>query len=235
MINFKDEKLCIISPHPDDDVLGCGGLIKRIKDAGGTVHVLFMTIGDTREYSKKGNSNGNERLEEINKVAKFLKYDSHKILFSGNEFHLKLDTIPQLDLVSKIEESLNSLKPTIVAFPQPHDYNQDHRVTSQAVITATRPAPEDNKPFQRMVLGYESVPVADWGSGSATNPDFYVELSDADLAAKLKALSMYRSQVRKGYHSRSLRSMRNLAYYRGMQCGKKAAEAYECYRNFIAS
>ena len=226
----KEEKLLIVSPHPDDEVLGCGGLVKRLKDAGGEVHVLFITVGDTGEYSEKGISNGDERISEIEEVAKFLKYDSYQILFPGNTFHLRLDSIPQLELVSKIEKSLNTLQPTVVAFPQPHDYNQDHRATSQALITATRPAPESSKPFQRIVLGYESVPVADWAHSMSPNTNFYVELSETDLDAKIKALEIYRSQIRKGFHPRSPHSMRNLAHYRGMQCGRKTAEAYMCYR-----
>lgn len=233
MLNLKDETLCIVSPHPDDEILGCGGLAKRVKDAGGKVHVLFMTLGDTVEYSKSGSSKGSERMREIEEAAAFMKYDSFDILFPGNQYHLRLDTVAELDVVGKIEKALNTLKPTIVAFPQPHDYNQDHRATARAVITATRPAPDDGKPFQRTVLGYESVPVADWGSGHPMSPNFYVDLSKEDLAFKLEALALYRSQIRTGAHARSLRSMENLAYYRGMQCGAMAAEAFECYRNFI--
>src|SRR3990167_4538917 len=124
--NLKDETLLIVSPHPDDEVLGCGGLIKKIKDQDGKVFVLFITVGDTQEYSKKGVSNGHERISEIEKVAKFLKYDDYQILFEGNTFHLRLDSIPQIELVSKIEESLNRIRPTIVAMPQSQDYNQDH-------------------------------------------------------------------------------------------------------------
>lgn len=233
MANLKDQKLLIVSPHPDDEVLGCGGLIKRIKDAGGKVYVLFITVGDTQEYSKQGVSNGHERISEIEKVAKYLKYDNYQILFPGNTFHLRLDSIPQIELVSKIEESLNRIKPTIVAMPQPVDYNQDHRTTAQALISATRPSPSDFKPFQKIVLAYESVPVANWGHTKVDNPNFFVELTEGELKTKLKALSMYKSQVRKGAHPRSLRSMKNLAHYRGMQCGINTAEAYISYRNVI--
>lgn len=233
MGNFKNQKLLIVSPHPDDEVLGCGGLIRRIKDQGGKVHILFLTVGDTQEYSKKGISNGHERISEIEKVAKFLKYDDYQVLFEGNTFHLRLDSIPQIELVSKIEESLNRIRPTIIALPQPKDYNQDHRATAQAVISATRPAPGDFKPFQRIVLAYESVAVANWAHEKSENPNFFVQLSKDELAFKLKALGMYKSQVRKGAHSRSLRSLENLARYRGMQCGVDAAEAYICYRNLI--
>ena len=40
------ERLLIFSPHPDDETLGCGGLIQQVKAAGGKVRVVFLTNGD---------------------------------------------------------------------------------------------------------------------------------------------------------------------------------------------
>lgn len=39
-------RLLVVSPHPDDETLGAGGLIQRVLHAGGTVKVVFMTSGD---------------------------------------------------------------------------------------------------------------------------------------------------------------------------------------------
>ena len=88
MINLRDQTLLIIAPHPDDEILGCGGLIKRIKEEGGKVYVLFMTVGTTVDYSSKGKSSYQERIKEIEKVAKFMQYDDYAIAFPGNNHHL---------------------------------------------------------------------------------------------------------------------------------------------------
>src|SRR3990167_4258794 len=53
-MDFKKQKLLVIAPHPDDEVIGCGGLIAKIKDAGGQVYVLFLTVGDTRDMELLG-------------------------------------------------------------------------------------------------------------------------------------------------------------------------------------
>jgi len=39
-------RLLVIAPHPDDEVLGAGGLMQRVKSTGGTVRVVYLTDGD---------------------------------------------------------------------------------------------------------------------------------------------------------------------------------------------
>lgn len=237
MVDLKKQKLLIVAPHPDDEVLGCGGFIKKIKDAGGKVYVLFLTVGETQEYSHNGATTSDQRIAEIEKVAKFMQYDDYKIAFVGNTYHLQLDQMPQKQIITEIENgttiSLNKIKPTTIACPQPDDYNQDHRAAAQAVFTATRPVPDDIKPFQNMVIGFESVATADWTTTTVPNHNFFVELSDTELDAKLAAINLYKSQVRTGAHPRSIQSLKNLAHFRGLQCGKSAAEAYNCYRQLV--
>jgi LmbE family N-acetylglucosaminyl deacetylase len=39
-------RLLVFAPHPDDEVLGAGGLIRRVAAAGGRVHIVYLTSGD---------------------------------------------------------------------------------------------------------------------------------------------------------------------------------------------
>ncbi|HEX2953814.1 MAG TPA: PIG-L family deacetylase [Bacillota bacterium] len=41
-----NERLLVVAPHPDDEVLGCGGLLQRVKALGGTAGVVYLTAGD---------------------------------------------------------------------------------------------------------------------------------------------------------------------------------------------
>ncbi len=112
MMGLQDETLLIIAPHPDDEVLGCGGLIKKIKKQGGKVYVLFLTVGDTEDYRKEGLSTSSERMREIERVAKFMKYDDYRVAFPGNKYHLQLDNVPQIEIMKELENgslSLNKL------------------------------------------------------------------------------------------------------------------------------
>lgn len=234
MLELTNKTLLIVSPHPDDEVLGCAGLIQKVKENGGKVYVLFLTVGVTMDYSEAGISTGQERLNEIERVARYLKYDGFRIAFFGDDYHLKLDQISQKDLIYEIESgkdiSLNAINPDIIATPAHSDYNQDHKVCTEAVFAATRPAPIEMKPLPPVVIGYESVQTAGWWNDARTSPNIFLSMTDKELTRKTKALQLYKSQVRSGAHPRSLQSLKSLAHYRGMFAGEKASEAYICYR-----
>jgi len=42
-----DTRLVVFAPHPDDEVLAAGGLIQQVREAGGTVRVVYITSGDS--------------------------------------------------------------------------------------------------------------------------------------------------------------------------------------------
>jgi len=41
-----DTRLLVVAPHPDDEVLGAGGVMQRVHTAGGVVRVIYLTDGD---------------------------------------------------------------------------------------------------------------------------------------------------------------------------------------------
>ena len=229
MVNLKNKKLLVIAAHPDDEVYGCGGFINKIKTAGGKVFVLFLTNGTTKDFSPRGKSLETERAKEIEDVAKFLKYDGYKIAFPGDGYHLKLDQVPQKDLIHEIERgeriSLETLKPDIVAFHSKGDYNQDHAAVARAAFAACRPGLPKDKHVPKMVLTYEE-PMDIWTADRPNKLNFYVELSTRDVNNKLKALQLYKSQMRKKGHPRSLETVRSMAVVRGSAIGTPFAEDY---------
>ena len=233
MLDLKTQKLLVIAPHPDDEVVGCAGFIKRIKDEGGKVYVLYLTVGDTKDFSKKGMSFAKDREKEIRSVARFLKFDDHHIAFKGNDYHLKLDILGQKKLMDMIEResplALEKIKPTIVAFPSVRSYNQDHKIAASATHATLRPANNKDKHFVKMVLAYEE-PADEWTLNANQTPNFFVKLKKKDLVAKTKAMNLYSSQSRTSYSTRSQQTLENLAHLRGSQSGTALAEAFYAHR-----
>ncbi len=231
-MNFKDKKLLIIAPHPDDEILGCGGLIGRVKKDGGKLYILIATAGNTRLYG--ANSDLDTRIKETDEVMKFIKADDYEICFADDEHHLKLDMVPQKDLIDLIENgskvSLNKIKPDIVALPFFGSSNQDHRSIAQAALTACRPRPHDLKPFQSLALTYED-PLQNHLL-EHFRPNFYVDIKDT-LDFKCEALSLYKSQIRGALHQCSPETIKIKANFRGREVAIEAAEAFMLYRFLI--
>lgn len=233
MLKFNQQKLLVIAPHPDDEVIGCGGLIKRIKDENGKVYVLYMTVGDTKDFTKQGFSSSDERLKEIGIVAKYLKVDGWDIAFLGNDYHLKLDTLGQKALMDIIEReskvSIEKIKPTIVVFPSSISYHQDHRIVAEAIHASLRPSLQNSKNKLKTVLMYEE-PSDSWTLQKGFEPDFFVVLTNDHVRTKITALKFYKSQLRPTPNLRSPEIIKVFAKSRGALCGYKYAEGYRNLR-----
>jgi LmbE family N-acetylglucosaminyl deacetylase len=47
------DRILIVAPHPDDEVLGAGGLIQQANAAGAAVHIVYLTNGDHNQIAFK--------------------------------------------------------------------------------------------------------------------------------------------------------------------------------------
>jgi len=47
----KNDRVLIFAPHPDDETIGCAGIIQQALKAGADVHVVYLTNGDHNEFA----------------------------------------------------------------------------------------------------------------------------------------------------------------------------------------
>lgn len=231
---LSHQRLLVLSPHSDDETIGAGGLMSRVKAAGGEVFVSVLTVGDLNHYdATEGKITAQQRTEELGKAMQTLGVDDWDIVYTDNQHHLRLDSFPKRDLVSTLERdsrlAIDKIKPTLLALPAP-SFNQDHEALYKAGITACRPHLATMKPFQRIVLVMDAPQLA-WGPTSF-KPNFYVDISE-HLEKKIEAYACHGSQIRPDPHQGSLESLRYLALQRGREISVHAAEAYECLRFYI--
>lgn len=232
---WKGKRLLVISPHPDDEVFGCGGTMAKAQACGAEVFVVIASVSDLRFYEKKSLVRCEERLGEVRRVAKLLKWKDFDVLFTDAKKHMKLDTVPQFDLIALIESegrlSMDRVKPDIVAIPAP-SYNQDHRAVYDACMTSLRIHAGGYKHCPETVLVYDS-PTLSWSSEEKHfHPNFYVDISET-LAMKLKCVSAYASQRRDSRDPCSLESIQDLARTRGREVGRRAAEGFRLMRGIV--
>ena len=229
MKNFKNERLLVIAPHADDEVLGCGGLISRVKHDGGKVYVLIFNIGSIVPTNEKYHTELWKK--EAAEAMKFLNVDDYETIYDSPLDNRYLDTKPLHTLISKIEAdsriALTKIKPTMVAIPTIHSHHQDHVHVFKACMAALRPL---SKPVSNIVLSYEAPEHSKWSVSGVFEPNFYVDI-EYFLAKKIQAFYKYRSQVKKGGRDRD--TIRNQAQYRGSEVGKKACEAYFAHRFIV--
>ena len=96
-MKLEKERLLVISPHADDEVLGCYGLIKKIKDNGGEVFVQILSLGGYKKI--EGNKITTEEWQkELAQVSKILELDDFDVAYTNNEIQ-HIDTKPQQELI----------------------------------------------------------------------------------------------------------------------------------------
>lgn len=217
----------VVAAHPDDEVLGCGGTIARHVSDGDEVHVIFMADGVTSR-----NASNQDEIEVRNvaaeKAGHILGVSS---ISSLNLPDNKMDGLPLLDIVQKLEVLINKIKPEIVYTHHAGDLNVDHRVTHQATLTACRPQPGFHV---KKISSYEVLSSTEWQTSASLPflPNSFINITDY-LDKKMLAISAYHEEMKKSPHSRSVENVKNLAYYRGNSVGVSAAEAFVVIREVI--
>ena len=144
-----------------------------------------------------------------------------------------MDSYPLLDIVKCIEKVKKEYEPNIVYTHANSDLNVDHRVISNAVITAFRPQPKEKCAEIRL---FEVPSATDFGIKDITgifSPNLFVGLTKKDWEAKRSGLLSYGSEIREYPHSRSLQAIQNLANLRGNQVGLEMAEAFQIIRKIV--
>lgn len=94
-LRLGQERLLVLSPHPDDESLCCAGAIQQVLEAGGQVFILWLTSGDGFEWDTvlvehtarpRGAAAvelGNRRMEEARAAARALGVPPEHLFFLG--------------------------------------------------------------------------------------------------------------------------------------------------------
>ncbi len=216
----------IISAHPDDEVLGCGGTIAKHVQNGDEVHVLILAEGVTSRDEVRERE---RRAGELSQLAQAAHEAGRILEVQSVELHdfpdNRMDAVDLLDVVKVVETAIDKYKPDMVYTHHAGDVNIDHRIVHQAVVTACRPLPGQ---CVKTLLFFEVPSSTEWqipGSAPAFLPNYFVDISDC-LDKKFQALKAYESEMRPWPHPRSLTAVEHLARWRGSMVGVEAAEGF---------
>ncbi len=218
-------KYLLVVAHPDDEVLGAGASIYKWAKDGNAVDVCMMCTEAKARAFRPEDKELNDDLYASSKLLGIGK------IYEGEFPNIEMNTVPHLKLVQFIEKAILESEPDIVITHHPADTNNDHLQTSMACQEAIRlfQRRPEVKPLKE--FWYMEVPsCTEWAINSAMlkfTPNCYVEVGTEGVAAKVKALSMYRGVMRPYPHPRSAEYIQGLAAHRGSQWGVNFAEAFE--------
>lgn len=221
-------KILIVAAHPDDEVLGCGGFLYSRIASGDAARILLLGEGITSRLEKR------VITEEVMKSLEALKLNASACAavlgaappVFGDLPDNRFDSVEFLDIVKMVEKQIRDYRPDVIFTHFSGDLNIDHRISYNAVVTASRP---HSSAFVPEIYSFEVPSSTDFipPSGfAAFQPNFYFVLGEEALAAKLRAYSSYVSEVPAFPHSRSIESLKICHAKRGIECGSLAAEAF---------
>jgi LmbE family N-acetylglucosaminyl deacetylase len=210
----------VISPHPDDEVLGTGGtLLKRKAEGHSTAWIIVTEMSRENGYDNKSIQKRNIEIKEI------------ADLFGFNEVYklglpaTKLDTLDLGDIINKISECLKLFQPEELFIPHRSDSHSDHRVVFEAAASCTK---WFRYPFIRKILSYETISETNVSLdiGNTFKPNVYIDISNF-LEQKIEAMKIYESEIGVFPFPRSEEAITALARFRGSSSGFFASEAFE--------
>ena len=216
--------ILVIAPHADDEVLGCGGMIARRTSEGHRVDVVVVATGGIKGRHLDYTPGVAQRLNEFEQSCNILGAVANQVLYLTKD--MMMDTIPQLELVTKLDEVLDFYDFDEVYIPCP-GFNHDHAAVYNAAYAALRLTTGRRPPS--LVALYEYTFSA-WNPGKVHGGKMYVELTSEHMIKKLEAFAAYKSQVKPAPHPSSLTAIKILAQQRGIECGADYAELFYIQR-----
>ncbi len=214
----------VFAPHPDDEVIGCGGVIQQALAAGKRVRVVFSTSGDgypraasallgkpqgalTREDLKRL---GRKREQEAIAAARVLGLKETDLVFLRypDGAMEKLAPTALLRAKREFEHALRNARPSAVYVTDAGDEHPDHRVTNALVSAAVSTSGhilelltfvvhsggDARWPFSGEVFEARKVGLTTYPSAVAWPPAVRIPLTARETATKLEALKAHASQ-----------------------------------------
>jgi len=214
-------KVIVVAPHADDEIIGCGATIAKHIKNGDEVYVIIATNA----------SKGSPELynEEMVKKTRNEAISAHNFIGITKTYFLEfpapaLNAFPEFKISVELFKIFKQILPNIMYLPHPGDIHQDHKAIYRASLVAGRP--QGINKIEKIYC-YETLSETEWSPMHEKPfvPNHFVDVTDT-FELKCCAMSFFKSQIKEFPHSRSLETFEALAKFRGSTVGVKRAEAF---------
>ena len=190
------ERAMVVTPHPDDAELGCGGTVAKLIGAGKEVFYVVATSGNKggRDTDMSGDYLRKAREEEQNRAAEVLGV-SEVVFLDFGDGELEDDHAFRRALVYQIRR----LKPDIIFTTDPFRssfyIHRDHRIAGLVTIDAAFPYARDRLHYpEHIAEGLSVHNVQEVYFWLSENPEIFVDIEDV-IELKIKAIMEHSSQM----------------------------------------
>ncbi len=218
-----------VAAHPDDEILGCGATMARMTAQGDEVHIVILGEGVASRFEGRDVEVENQLDALSGQAKRAAEAVGAKTLELESLPDNKFDEMPLLEIIKVVESHIDRVQPDIVLTHHKGDLNIDHRLTCQAVVTATRTVPGN---AVKEVHSFEIPSSSEWSfgvTGPGFSPNMFVNV-ESSIRKKIEAMECYADEIRPFPHPRSARALEAIAARWGSVAGFEAAEAFEVVR-----
>ena len=213
----------VIAPHPDDEVLGCGGTIARLAASGVAVHAVILTKGMAPRFDPGWVETVRQETLRAHEVLGIRA--THFLDLPAAE----LDQMAQADVNAALGECLDEIGPDLLFVPFVGDIHADHQIAFGAAMVWARPR---STAQPSLILAYETLSETNWlapGITPAFTPNCFVGIEE-HIDRKIEAFECFPSQVKAFPDERSPETIRALSVVRGSTVHRENAEAFMVIR-----
>jgi LmbE family N-acetylglucosaminyl deacetylase len=201
---IKAEKILILSPHPDDEIMGCGGTIYKYYSSGSMVHIVYVSDGRLGVAEGDTNLRRNEAcaVKEImpKVVQHFWDFEDSKLSENMEALH------------NYIKKLIDDIKPNIIFTPWILDHHDDHIAVTAALANALKSGNAET------IISFYEIMSPVFGNHS-------VNIS-SEFETKKALLNKYKLQVHR-YNIFNISTSLNI--FRAALSRRKSVVAMECF------
>lgn len=222
------KNILVFAAHPDDELLGLGGTVRRLANEGMVVRAVIMAEGITSRSDKRADANETDLFDlqdDARRAAEIVGYKT--IEFCGLPDN-RMDGMELLDVIKIVTKYVELYQPDTIFTHHHGDLNIDHRITCEAVLTACRPMKDC---CVKRMYAFETPSSSEWNYNYSEpfKPNVYVDVTET-IDSKIMGMDCYRSERTNYPHPRSPEGLKSLGMQRGTNSGYQYAEAFMLIR-----
>lgn len=209
---IKPGKVLILAPHTDDGEFGCGGTINKLISEGNDVYYAAFSAC---QQSVLPQFPSDILITEVKAATRKLGIKPENLFLF--DYEVRTFNYRRQDILDDLIKLRQSIRPDIIFLPSLNDIHQDHRTIAEEGLRAFK---------FNTILAYEMP----WNNITFTTSSFVI-LDESHIHTKVEALQEYKSQAHRPYANEEF--IRSMAITRGVQIGRKYAEAFDILRLIV--